>query len=343
MDKKSTSVINRVIDLRAKEVSKNRAILASIIKTVIFCSRQEIAVRGHRNSGILKDGIRKYFNGETTVPKSFSGPIGTQLSKCEKLPVVNFKSSECEISEIERKILSKDQQHLLDISYAVKSGSSPEDLSVREPGPLSHSSPAWFYIKKSKYFTNGPEHVFEVIKSSRFLPENLLNVIDPVSQRNALLAHPGNALLSMLIDKRDLIRELGFRRIIKARNLASERKSIRSFQPPNINFPATHHIEMIHWNTITLSPPPLLRRFSNQEIWSKVQSGGTAAEWNLDNFQCHTQAMERCVKLVTEASQKAFGSNFRDGFIRTTLLSRSSMPSFSSKSYFKVPKETEGK
>ncbi|GBM51386.1 hypothetical protein AVEN_168772-1 [Araneus ventricosus] len=100
---------------------------------------------------------------------------------------------------------------------------------------------------------------------------------------------------------------------------------------------------MIHWNTITLSPPPLLRRFSNHEIWSKVQSGGTAAEWNFDKFPCHTQAIEQCVKLVTQASQKAVGSTSRDGFIRTTLLSRSSMPSFSSKCYFKIPKETEGK
>ncbi|GBM24085.1 hypothetical protein AVEN_38283-1 [Araneus ventricosus] len=100
---------------------------------------------------------------------------------------------------------------------------------------------------------------------------------------------------------------------------------------------------MIHWNTITLSPPPLLRRFSNQEIWSKVQSGGTAAEWNFDRFPCHTQAVKRCVNLVTEALQKTVGSNSRDGFIRTTFLSRSSMSSFSSKSYFKVPKETEDK
>ncbi|GBN09654.1 hypothetical protein AVEN_6499-1 [Araneus ventricosus] len=141
------------------------------------------------------------------MPQSFSGPIGAQLSKCEKLPVINFKSNECEISEIERKILSKDQQYLLDINYVVKSGSSPEDLSVREPGPLSHSRwlttanrvlrlylsienptdehkilvsfipkscmPVWVHIKKGKYFTNGPEHVFEVIKSSSFLPENL--------------------------------------------------------------------------------------------------------------------------------------------------------------------------
>ncbi|GBL73723.1 hypothetical protein AVEN_230709-1 [Araneus ventricosus] len=100
---------------------------------------------------------------------------------------------------------------------------------------------------------------------------------------------------------------------------------------------------MIHWNTIRLSPSPLLRRFTNQEIWSKVQLGGKAAFWrNFDKFPCHTQAVERCVKLVTEASQKVLGSNSRDGFIRTTLLSRSSMPNFSSKSYFKVPKEPEG-
>ncbi|GBL96396.1 hypothetical protein AVEN_43714-1 [Araneus ventricosus] len=116
-----------------------------------------------------------------------------------------------------------------------------------------------------------------------------------------------------------------------------------SFQPPKINFLATDYIEIINWNTITLSPPPLLRRFMNQEIWSKVQSGGTAAERNFDKFPCHAQAVERCVKLVTEASQKVVGSNSRDGFIRTALISRSSMLSFSSKSYFKVPKETEYK
>ncbi|GBN18503.1 hypothetical protein AVEN_236699-1 [Araneus ventricosus] len=174
-----------------------------------------------------------------TVPKSFSGPIGTQLSKCEKLPMVNFKINECETSEIERKILSKDQQHLLDISYAVKSGSSPEDLSVRESSPLSHSRwlttpnrvlrfylnienptdehkilvsfilksymPVWFHIKKSKYFTNGPEHVFEVIKLSKFLPENLLKFPDPVIERNVFIANPGNVLLSMIVDGSDHI------------------------------------------------------------------------------------------------------------------------------------------
>ncbi|GBL74725.1 hypothetical protein AVEN_243599-1 [Araneus ventricosus] len=151
-------------------------------------------------------------------------------------------------------------------------------------------------------------------------------------------------LLIVIVDKRDHIRELGFRIIIKAGKLASKRKSIKSSKPPKIIFLATDYIKMIHWNTATLSTPPLLRRFTNQDIWSKVQSGGTAAEWNFDKFSCHnTQAVKRRMKLVTDTSQKVVGSNSRDGFIRTTLLSRPSMPSFSSKSYFKVPKETEGK
>ncbi|GBN74736.1 hypothetical protein AVEN_261085-1 [Araneus ventricosus] len=146
----------------------------------------------------------------------------------------------------------------------------------------------------------------------------------------------------MIVDKREHTRELGFRRIIKARNLASKRKSVRSFQPPKIIFLSTDYAEMIHWNT-TLSSPPLLQRLTNQDIWSKVQSGGTATEWNVDKFPCHTRAVERGVKLVTEASQKGVGSNSRDGFIITTHLLRSSMPGFSRKSYLKVPKETEGK
>lgn len=78
-------------------------------------------------------------DGETTGPKSFSGPIGSQLKNCEKLPVKTFQSIDCEIPEIERNILSKDQQYLLDISLAIKSGSRAVDLAIREPGPISHS------------------------------------------------------------------------------------------------------------------------------------------------------------------------------------------------------------
>lgn len=309
-------------------------------------------------------------DGETTGPKSFSGPIGIQLSKCEKLPLVDFESVDCEIPDIDRNILSKDQQYLLDISSAIKSGNCPVDLCVREPGPLSHSRwlttanrvlrlflsvdtpsdehkmlvafilksymPLWFKIKKSKYLTDGPGHVFEAIKSTRFLPENLVRVVDPVIERNAFFAHPENLLLRMIVDERKHIRELGFRRIIKARMLASKPDSIRNFQPPKINFQANDYTDIIDWNTTVLTPPPLLRRVSDDEIWAKITVGETADDWNFGKFPCHTQAVERCVKLVTESSQKVVGANNRDGFIRSTLASRALMPKFDSKCNFNL-------
>ncbi|GBN80213.1 hypothetical protein AVEN_273287-1 [Araneus ventricosus] len=70
---------------------------------------------------------------------------------------------------------------------------------------------------------------------------------------------------------------------------------------------------MIHWNTITLSPLPLLRRFLNQEICSKVQSGATAAEWNFDKFPCHTQAVERYAKLANcQKKRRKHAANISD-------------------------------
>lgn len=237
--------------------------------------------------------IFQHIDGATTGPKSFSGSIGKQLVGCEKLPVVEYESVDCSIPEIDKKMLSKDQQYLLDISKAIKSGHCPEDLSIREPGPLSNSRwlttanrvlrlyislinpseslkqivvfilksymPVWFNIKQSKYFTEGPKHVFLAIKTSRYLSDDLLQVINPVIERNAFFAHPENVLLAMIADDRKPIRELGYRRIVKARQSASKGKTIRNFVPPKINFKATDYTEIIDWNKCTLYPPQCYR------------------------------------------------------------------------------------
>ncbi|KAK4873060.1 hypothetical protein RN001_015089 [Aquatica leii] len=51
-------------------------------------------------------------------------------------------------------------------------------------------------------------------------------------------------------------------------------------------------------------------------------------------FPCHTQAVERCIKLVTEASSLVCGAEARDGFIRARISSRTAMPKFNTKSEF---------
>lgn len=318
----------------------------------------------------------QHLDGNTTGPSTSKGPVGEKLVDCQKLPVVNFQSIDCQIPEIDRNVLSKDQQYLLDISKAIKSGTCEEGLAVRNPGPLSHSRwltkanrtlrlyiseespppelqelvlfilrsymPLWFTIKTSKHFTDGPKLVYQAIQSTRYLPKPLLDVVDPVIERNGFFAHPEHLLLAMIQDDKKYVRELGLRRILKARQIDARRKTVRTFTPPKINFNAQEYSEMINWMDCELSSPPLLAEISDDEIKSHIDSG-SIPDWNITfkQFPVHTQAVERCVKLVTEASGKVCGAESRDGFIKSTLLSRSSMPNFTSKSVFKVPSATK--
>ena len=58
-------------------------------------------------------------------------------------------------------------------------------------------------------------------------------------------------------------------------------------------------------------------------------------EFEVIKFPCHTRSVERIVKLITESCTKICGEENRDGFIKTTFLSRSIMLSFDYKSQFK--------
>lgn len=49
----------------------------------------------------------------------------------------------------------------------------------------------------------------------------------------------------------------------------------------------------------------------------------------------YTQAVERCVKIVTETSLKVVGEERRDGYLRTILNSRAITPQFKTKKEFK--------
>lgn len=55
------------------------------------------------------------------------------------MPIVSFEKIENNVPETNRSELSKDQQYLYDISKAIGTGDYPKELSVRNPGPLSHS------------------------------------------------------------------------------------------------------------------------------------------------------------------------------------------------------------
>ncbi|GBM91675.1 hypothetical protein AVEN_122282-1 [Araneus ventricosus] len=138
----------------------------------------------------------------------------------------------------------------------------------------------------------------------------------------------------MLVDEREHIWELSHRRILKARQIVPKKETDRNFVPPKINFQASDYIEIINWNSCVVYPQPMLRDLSEDDIKSLINSETTPIR-EIQKFPCHTQGVERCIKLVTEASNKVCGHEARDGYIRATLKSRPIMPNFSKEPYFK--------
>lgn len=311
-------------------------------------------------------------DGPTSGPKSFSGPLGKMLKDCENLTVTNFEPIICNLPEIDPKILSKDQKYLYEICQAVNSGVCPEDLKNRLPGPLNHArwltaanrllrlyvtfekpddnlkglvnfickvyAPSWFEIKIKHSVKDGARHLYNYIRLTRDLPEDYIKIIDPVIARNAYFAHPENILLSMLTDEDAEIRKLAVQRILESRQEIGyyTENTVRKFKVPPINFEAENYTEMIDWTAIEISPPPVFDYFEETELQEMLDANEIPFLWEFTNFPCHTQAVERLVKLVTQASSKVFGFENRDALIRSTLHSRSEMPVFESKKDFHV-------
>ncbi|GBM87960.1 hypothetical protein AVEN_123844-1 [Araneus ventricosus] len=86
----------------------------------------------------------------------------------------------------------------------------------------------------------------------------------------------------------------------------------------------------------------MLRDLSEDDIKSLINCDTTHIR-EIQKFPCHTQAVERCIKLVKEASNKVCGHEALDGYIRATLKSRSIIRNFSKKSDFKCVLDIEKK
>lgn len=315
-----------------------------------------------------------HLDGTTTGPRSFTGEIGKSLEECEKKPVVSFKAIKCTLCEVtNKKDLSTDQLYLMEICEAINCGHCSQSLSKRNPGKVCHSrwltianrilrlyvasenpsealvtlttfivnvyAPMWFKIKTKPSAIYGAQHLHESIVLSRYLSNDLKDIIDPVIKRNGFFGHSENVLISMLADNRNHIRELALRRILNARKAKRsagtptiETNNIRVFNLPVFDFCATDYVDLIKWENVT--EPPLTERFSDSMISEAIIDPSIIPATilpTIKGFPCHTQATERIVKLVTEASAAVCGPHRRDGLIRNRLESRNLMPVFNTK------------
>ncbi|GBM69660.1 hypothetical protein AVEN_124442-1 [Araneus ventricosus] len=183
---------------------------------------------------------------------------------------------------------------------AIKSGNCEEDLAVRDPGPLSHSrwlttanrslrlylseespapepqeivvfilksyAPMWFSIKQVNTLQRDQNLRTNQYSLQGTCLKILRNIVHPVIERKGLFAHPEHLMLAMIQDNRKHIRELGLRRILKARQLDQKRTTFRTFMPPKLNFEAQDYSEIINWMDCDLSSPLFLKDISDDEV-----------------------------------------------------------------------------
>ncbi|GBM16312.1 hypothetical protein AVEN_194052-1 [Araneus ventricosus] len=139
----------------------------------------------------------------------------------------------------------------------------------------------------------------------------------------------------MLTDERCHIRTLAARRIIKAREIGTDGNCVHRFIIPAVDFRATYYVDLIDWPACNFTLPTVLRHISSHELLKMIQNDVPMDGSDFIKFPSHTQAVERIVKLITEASRKRVGPQNGDGFIKATLKSRKQMSQFESKKDYK--------
>ena len=101
---------------------------------------------------------------------------------------------------------------------------------------------------------------------------------------------------------------------------------MRKFTVPDIDINAVDYYNLIDLDNVVLTEPPVLARYKDEEV------GSFRDQKLVLKHPCNNQAVERHVKVVSEASSKVVGPDRRDGLIRQKLKSRRLMKCFNTKS-----------
>ena len=100
---------------------------------------------------------------------------------------------------------------------------------------------------------------------------------------------------------------------------------MRKFRVPKLNFEATAYWDMIDIES-ELYEPPLTMHLSDEQIKAFEKT-----PLCIPDYPNHTQAVERAVKLTTEAAGKVVGFEQRHGMICQRIKARKQIPRFHSK------------
>lgn len=260
------------------------------------------------------------------------------------------------------KDLSTDQAYCYRITQAIRTGVLPTDLALLEIGPVSHSRwlttanricriwvskhglkgndlktlqllveyivgvyyPCWFAIKSKFSWVEGPCHILLQLKLLKNQKKAVADIVLPTIQRSSWFAFSEMVLQTLLCSEDQEERISGVQKIIEIRNGNGDTLGNLSVRPritPAVNFNANTLLELIDWSDKgKIYEPPLTCKLKISEIKKFIEEPMQVPKW-----PCHGQSIERCVKQVTEASDKVYTHEKRDGFIRAQEASRTMM------------------
>ena len=87
---------------------------------------------------------------------------------------------------------------------------------------------------------------------------------------------------------------------------------------------------MIDWQKTPMTEPPIVMDIDEDTLLTMIREYDTP-RLDFARYPCHTQAVERHIKQVTEASELACGPEKPGGFVRARSESRSKMPKLDTK------------
>ena len=258
--------------------------------------------------------------------------------------------------------LSTDQSYGYRIATAIRTGVLPKDLALLEIGPVSHSRwlttalrfmriwiskhnldekdvdnlrmivefcvgvyiVNWFNIKINSKWTQGPRHLLFQLQLLRDQSEHVKNIVMPSVRRSAWYGFSESVLQAMLCSQEAGERIDAVEKILNIRGTGDETtqvgdSSVRSRKTPAINSDATTLSQLIDW-TSAVYEPPLTCSLTTSEVKAFVNCPMVVPDW-----PSHTQSVERCVKMTTEAAAHVYSYQRREQYIKGQMVSRELM------------------
>lgn len=190
---------------------------------------------------------------------------------------------------------------------------------------MGHYVPMWFQLRSCSSCADGPPNLLRSVQLLQALPRRLRKVIEPVIQRNAYWAHPEALLLAMAADRNPEVRTQAVRTIQHCRQQPPTGK-VRPYILPTVQFSASTLPDLIDWEKELITEPPLTSSLSAQDL-EKIRT----EPLQVAHYPIHTVAVERTVRVVTEAASAVVGEEQRHGFVCNRLRHRKKLPVITSK------------